>query len=89
MKTETCRFLKQGTGNLVNAIGFQTSDSGKERDIPVAIEFGLLDTLELEVEPVVYTSIHPQGGPNISGFGETEVTPNTDQFCCVERGLVG
>src|SRR5258706_4511151 len=74
LETETCRFLKQGTGKLVNAVEFQTSDTGKELDILLAIEFGIFDTLEIEVEPVVYTSIHPKAGANVSGFGDTEAT---------------
>jgi hypothetical protein len=74
LETESCRLLKQGDGKVVNAIEVQTSKDGREIDIPLVFELGILDSLEAEIEPVAYVSVHPRTGRNVSGVGDVEAT---------------
>jgi hypothetical protein len=74
LETETARLPAQGHGNLQLVAEAQTSPTGKETAVPLAVEFGITDRLEIAVEPVVFTSIRPKTGPSARGFGDTEVT---------------
>jgi len=53
---------------------YQTSSEGAETDVPLAVEYGLTDRLELLVEPVFYTAIRPKMGTQATGVGDLEVT---------------
>lgn len=76
LETETATTLKKGgfEGNM--ALEYQTSSEGKEVAIPVALEYGLLDNLEILLEPVLYTAILPNTGKSTLGLGDLEVTLN-------------
>lgn len=74
LETETARLPKQGHGEVSAGYEFQTSKEGTESAIPLTFNFGVLDRLEIAVEPVVHTRIRPDEGTRASGFGDTEVT---------------
>ena len=74
LETETARLLPAGWWKIGNAFEFQTSTEGKEAATPFAVEYGLTDNLELLVEPVPYTTIHPKIGRRATGFGDVEAT---------------
>ncbi len=74
LETETARFYRQGTGKVVDTVEFQSSKSGHEVAIPIQIEYGITDRLELLLEPVAYTSIRPEQGLNGTDFGDVEIT---------------
>jgi len=74
LETETARFYKEGTGKVVDTVEFQTSKTGNEVAIPVQIEYGITDRLELLLEPAAYTSIRPEVGPKGTDFGDVEIT---------------
>ena len=74
LETETARLPEQGHGNVQLPVEFQTSKAGQEFAVPLALEYGIFNRLELAIEPVLYTSIRPKNGPSASGFGDTEVT---------------
>lgn len=40
----------------------------------MAVEFGVLHHLEVLIEPVPFTSIHPKGGESATGMGDLETT---------------
>lgn len=74
LETETARILPPGHFELSGAFEFQTSRDGEEYAVPLALEFGLIDRLELLIEPVPFISIHPNGGSTANGLGDTEVS---------------
>ncbi len=74
METETARLMKGGRVRLENTFEYQTSAEGTEMAIPMAVEWAIVDTLELSVEPVWYTAIRPKVGRSASGVGDTEAT---------------
>lgn len=74
LETETARLLPQGKFKIESTFEFQTSPNGREKSAPLAVEYGLLDRLELLVEPVFYTAIRPDVGRNASGMGDLEMT---------------
>jgi hypothetical protein len=74
LETETARLLPARWWKVGNAFEFQTSSEGTEAAIPVAIEYGLTNRLELLVEPVPYTAIRPKLGPHATGVGDVEAT---------------
>jgi hypothetical protein len=74
LETETARFLKQGAGKIINTFEYQHSSDGTELSALLELEFGILDNLELAIEPVVYASIRPKTGPRATGSGDTEIT---------------
>ncbi len=76
METETARTIVKNWWEGNAAFEYQKSADGYEMAVPLALEFGLLNNLELLVEPVVYTGIHPDKGRNSSGLGDLEVTLN-------------
>jgi len=74
LETETARLLLPGRWEFSAAFEFQTSSDGKEVASPLAIAVGLMDRLELMVEPVPYTKIAPSDESAAIGVGDTEVT---------------
>ena len=74
LETETARLPKQGHGNAQAVYEYQWSGAGRESAVPLAFEYGILNRLEIAVEPVIHTSIRPKTGPSATGFGDTEVT---------------
>jgi len=74
LETETARLPAPGHGHAEGALEFQTSADGTESAVPFDFEYGILDRLELAVEPVLYTSISPDKDTSASGIGDTEVT---------------
>ena len=74
LETETARFYKQGTGKVVDTFEIQKSKEGSELAIPIQIEYGITDRLELLLEPSAYTSIRPKNAPNATDFGDLEIT---------------
>ena len=77
LETETARILKRGAIEVASNFEFQTAKDGREYAVPLAIEFGLLDRMELLIEPVAYTSIRPSMGRQATGRGDIEVTMTT------------
>jgi len=74
LETESARLLPQGRWEFSGAFEFQTSSDGKEAATPLAIAVGLMDRMELLVEPVPYTKIAPSDEAAAIGVGDTEVT---------------
>ena len=74
LETETARLPARGELLLGSVAEFQTSKEGDEIAVPVSIEYGLLDGLELLIEPVLFTSILPKHGGRARGLGDMEVT---------------
>jgi hypothetical protein len=77
LETETARLLPARAWKVGNAFEFQTSSEGTEAAVPVAIEYGLTDRVELLVEPVPYTAIRPTVGRHATGVGDVEATATT------------
>jgi hypothetical protein len=74
LETETARLLKQGRFKIEATYEYQVSSEGTETDTPMAFEYGILDQLELAVEPVWYTAIRPKVGRQATGIGDVEAT---------------
>lgn len=74
LETETARTLPTGRMKLAGSFEFQTSAEGTEVAVPLEIEYGITDNLQLLVEPVAYTAIHPKSGASASGLGDLETT---------------
>src|SRR5258706_15915420 len=74
METETARLMKGGRVRLENTFEYQTSAEGTEMAIPMAVEWAIVDTLELSVEPVWYTAIRPKVGRSVTGIDDSEGT---------------
>ncbi len=74
LETETARLMKGGRVRLESTFEYQSSAEGRELAVPMAIEWAIFDTLELAVEPVWYTAIHPKVGRSATGIGDTEAT---------------
>jgi hypothetical protein len=74
LETETARLLPQGRWEVSAAFEFQKAPDGKEVASPLAIAVGLMEGLELLVEPVPYTKIAPSDESAAIGVGDTEVT---------------
>ncbi len=74
LETESARLLPEG--GIKGGVGFefQTSSDGKEYAVPFFLEYGLLNRLELTVEPVMLTSIQPNSGTSATGGGDLEMT---------------
>ena len=84
LETETARLLLRGAGKAGGAAEVQTASEGSEAALPLLIEFGLTDRLELMLEPVVYATIRPDAGPSASGLGDFEATQTYQ--CALEQG---
>lgn len=86
LETETAQTLHRGGLEANMALEYQTSSEGNELATPIAVEYGLLDNLEILVEPVLYTAILPNHGKSTIGLGDLEVTVNYRFF--TERGAM-
>jgi hypothetical protein len=74
LETETARISPRGAFAADFAFEQQTSSDGTETAVPIALEYGLTNRIELLVEPVPYAAIHPDGGDRVSGAGDLEMT---------------
>lgn len=75
LETETARLLPQGAVKAGAGLEYQRGDQNTEQALPVLIEGGLTDRLELVIEPVAFTRIHPNGNAATAiGTGDTELT---------------
>jgi hypothetical protein len=74
VETETARTPRQGVVKAGGGFEYQVSSDGTEAALPLIIEGGLTDRLELVVEPVAFTRIHPKVGANAAGIGDLEIT---------------
>lgn len=77
LETETARLMPARWWKVGNAFEFQASSEGTEAAMPIAIEYGLTNRLELLVEPVPYTAIRPNTGRHAVGAGDIEATLTT------------
>ena len=66
--------LAKGAVKLGGNLELQTSPEGREVDVPLVIEYGVTDGLELLIEPVASSHILPKVGPRAHSVGDTEVT---------------
>jgi hypothetical protein len=74
IETETARLPRQRHGAFSAAAELQTSSEGQEYALPLALEYGILNRLELMVEPVPIASIQPRKSKSVTGPGDTEIT---------------
>lgn len=74
VETETARTLRQGMVKGGGGVEYQVSSDGTELALPLIVEGGLTDRLELVVEPVAFTRIHPSAGASATGLGDLEIT---------------
>lgn len=74
LETESARMLPRGAMKAEGSLEWQTSSEGQEMALPLVFDYGISDRLELSLEPVAYTRIHPKIGANSSGVGDFEAT---------------
>ena len=74
LETETARLRPAGGFTLGGNYEWQTSSEGRERAVPLVLEYGLTARSELLVEPVISTAILPKAGRRAYGLGDLEVT---------------
>ncbi|MEO8664888.1 MAG: transporter [Ignavibacteria bacterium] len=74
LETETARLLPQGWLKSGAAYEYQTSSQGKEIAIPLILEYGISERLEITAEPVVFSSIKSDNGITTNGIGDLELT---------------
>jgi len=74
LETETTRLVPAGVLEVGSNFEYQRSGDGSETALPFAFTYGVTNRLELMVEPVVYTTIHPKTGPRATGVGDLEAT---------------
>jgi hypothetical protein len=74
LETETARLPPHGVFGADFAFERQTSGEGSESALPIALEYGLTNRIELLAEPVPYSAIHPDGIRSVSGAGDLELT---------------
>lgn len=74
LETETARLPPKGTLELSALFETQSSSTGRETALPFALEYGLQNRLELLIEPIFNTGIHPRFGRGASGPGDLEAT---------------
>lgn len=74
LETETARLLGAKVLEMQSVFEFQTAKDGNEFALPLAFEYGITDRLQILVEPVLFSSIHPDGGDSTTGIGDTEAT---------------
>jgi hypothetical protein len=86
LETETAQTQHRGGLEANMALEYQTSSEGNELATPIAVEYGLLDNLEIFVEPVLYTAILPNNAKSTMGLGDLEVTMNYRFF--TESGAI-
>src|SRR5438445_12900215 len=68
LETETARTLAKHHSEADAAFEYQKSADGYESAVPLAFEYGILENLELLVEPVVFTAIRPDTGRKATGL---------------------
>lgn len=76
LETETARTIRKHGFEGAAAFEYQKSSEGLELAVPLAFEYGILENLELLVEPVLYTAILPDTGRKATGIGDLEITLN-------------
>jgi hypothetical protein len=74
LETETARPIGRGIFEASGNFEYQTSSEGSESAVPLAVEYGLTNRVEILFEPVVYTAIRPTGGMDATGVGDVEIT---------------
>jgi hypothetical protein len=74
LETETARVVAPGRFELSSAFEFQNASDGQEYAVPMAFEFGVIDRLEVLIEPVAFTSIQHKSTSPASGLGDLEAT---------------
>jgi hypothetical protein len=74
LETETARLPHANAIEAGAGYEHQISSEGSEIATPLFAEIGLLDRLELIVEPVAYTAIVPKQGIKARGIGDLELT---------------
>ena len=74
LETETARLLGAKVLEMQSVFEFQTAKDGNEFALPLAFEYGITDRLQILVEPVLFSSIRPDGGDSTTGIGDTEAT---------------
>jgi hypothetical protein len=74
LETETARLLPHGAWKLGAALETQRGRDGRERAVPLLLEYGLVDNIELTLEPIPYTAILPAAGRQVRGAGDLEAT---------------
>lgn len=77
LETESTRLLPAGRLELEAGFEHQRSSDGTESAVPLAIEYGITDRLQILVEPVPYSRIHDSGLVAQTGIGDVEVTTTT------------
>lgn len=76
LETETATTLRKNTFEASGAVEYQTAPEGTEVATPLAFEYGIIDNLEIMLEPTVYTAILPNTGSKATGLGDVEITLN-------------
>lgn len=74
LETESARMLKHRGLKLEGGFEHQISSAGTETAVPLALEYGATDRLEVLVEPVLYSAIRDKGTPAVTGIGDLEMT---------------
>jgi len=74
LETETARPIGSGIFEASGNFEYQTSSEGSESAVPLAVEYGLTNRVEVLFGPVVYTAIRPTGGMDATGVGDVEIT---------------
>lgn len=74
LETETARTLQAGRGKIMANLEYQTAAEGSEIAVPLELEYGITDDLQILVEPILYTAITPNTGRAASGLGDLEAT---------------
>ncbi len=74
IETETARLPAKSAGSVGAAGEFQSSAAGTESALPAVFDYGLINNLEIAVEPVAYTAIRPDTGSAATGIGDIEST---------------
>ena len=74
LETETARLLPRGAWKFGATVESQFSEGTSEHAIPLLIEYGLTNRIELTVEPLPLAAIIPERGQRITGAGDLEAT---------------
>ena len=74
LETETARQLGARHLKLEAGYELQSSSDGREHALPLVVEYGITNWLEIAAEPVPYNAIRPKRGRYAHGFGDLEVT---------------
>ena len=74
LETETARLRLKGAMQAGSNFEYQSSAEGSESAVPLVLEYGVTDRLEVTLEPVFGTRIRPNTGPQASGAGDLELT---------------